>query len=110
MFMLASRFLPLAVRLSRKWLPRPAGLSLAVVILSLVFCACVANAQEGKKGSRKKKPPKPEEIRLPTGDGVTLTATYYPSTKGKETVPVILLHMYKHGRKDYNELASLLQA
>jgi len=46
---------------------------------------------------------------LTTRDGVALTATFYPGTNGKESVPVILLHMWKGSRKDYAGLAHLLQ-
>jgi pimeloyl-ACP methyl ester carboxylesterase len=54
--------------------------------------------------------PPAEDLILMTGDGLKLAATYFPGTKGKETVPVVLLHAWKQNRTDYKELATLLQA
>ena len=53
--------------------------------------------------------PPPEDISLTTSDGVKLEATYYPGTSSKETVPVILLHMFKGSRADYRQLAPYLR-
>jgi len=56
--------------------------------------------------------PQPEEIDLTTEDGLELKATYFPGTKGQESVPVILLHGLKGSRKDFTQeqgLASFLQ-
>jgi pimeloyl-ACP methyl ester carboxylesterase len=47
---------------------------------------------------------------LETKDGVRLKVTFYPGTKGKESVPVILLHMFKGSRNDYTDLAQYLQS
>jgi len=46
---------------------------------------------------------------LQTTDGVQLRATFLPGAKGKNTVPVILLHAFKGDRKDYAPLAQYLQ-
>lgn len=46
---------------------------------------------------------------LLTQDGVQLRATFYPGSKGKDSVPVVLLHSYKGDRKEFNTLAPLLQ-
>lgn len=56
--------------------------------------------------------PEPKEIsgsQLQTGDGVMLSATYFPGTKEKETVPVLLLHNWKSSRKEFGALAIELQ-
>lgn len=56
--------------------------------------------------------PPPVELRgndLLTRDGVMLKATFYPGTKGKDTVPIVLLHSSKGDRKEYAALAPLLQ-
>ncbi len=61
---------------------------------------------------KKKKVPPPVELGrndLITSDAVQLSATFHPGTKGKQTVPVILLHMWKGDRKEFAELASVLQ-
>lgn len=53
--------------------------------------------------------PPAEDVSLETKDGVQLTATYYPGTKGKNTVPVIMLHADKGSRHDFDEFAQYLQ-
>lgn len=56
-----------------------------------------------------KERPAPQDITLTTKDSVNLRATFYPGTKGRETVPVLMLHMRNGGRVDYQELALALQ-
>lgn len=59
------------------------------------------------------KPLPPEDVSLETADGVNLAATYYPSKKGKEATPVLLLHDDQKDvatRKVYAELALYLQS
>jgi pimeloyl-ACP methyl ester carboxylesterase len=53
--------------------------------------------------------PAPVDVQLDTKDGVQLQATFYPSPLGKGAVPVILLHMWKGSRADYDSLAQSLQ-
>jgi pimeloyl-ACP methyl ester carboxylesterase len=56
--------------------------------------------------------PKPEELDRNISDGLTMKVTYFPGTKGQESIPVILLHGFKGSRKDFFEddgLASILQ-
>jgi pimeloyl-ACP methyl ester carboxylesterase len=54
--------------------------------------------------------PKPEDITLTTADGLRLAITYYPGTKGKQTIPVVLLHAWKRNRTDFpQDLARFLQ-
>lgn len=53
--------------------------------------------------------PPEEDVELPTTDDVLLKGTFYPGTRGKDSVPVVLLHMYKGSRKDYARLALFLQ-
>lgn len=48
--------------------------------------------------------------KLLTIDGVELAVSYYPSNKGKEAVPVVLLHMTGRNRQDFVSLAVRLQA
>jgi pimeloyl-ACP methyl ester carboxylesterase len=60
------------------------------------------------KPKAEKLPPE-EQVDLVTADGVTLKATFYPGANGKESAPVVLLHMYKGSRKDYARLAPYLQ-
>ena len=56
--------------------------------------------------------PEPEEIggsQLRTNDGVSLSATFFPGTNDKESVPVLLLHNWKSSRKEFGVLAKELQ-
>ena len=63
----------------------------------------------GKSVRAEDKPPAPEEVTLECKDGLQMKATYFAGTKGKETVPVIILHGWKENRKDYAGLAQYLQ-
>ena len=77
----------------------------STLLLAWALCAPTAIAQEKKDAE---KLPQPEELVLQTADGVGLTVTYYPSTKKKRAVPIILLHMWKRNRNDYVGLATSL--
>jgi pimeloyl-ACP methyl ester carboxylesterase len=73
-------------------------------------------AKTDKKSEKKiaspkdEEPAKPEEVELLTGDSLRLAVTYYRGSKGKETVPIVLLHMWKQSRADYKDLAVYLQS
>jgi pimeloyl-ACP methyl ester carboxylesterase len=74
----------------------------------------VAFAQATKPAKPAEAPKLPPPVvvggnELKTRDGVLLKADFYPSTKGKEAVPVILLHMWKGDRKELTHLALYLQ-
>lgn len=58
-----------------------------------------------------KRLPAPEEVggQKLVSSGLQLSATFYPGTKGKDNVPVILLHMFEGDRKEFTELATFLQ-
>jgi len=55
-------------------------------------------------------PPPPQDFTVTTKDNLELCGTFFPGTKGKESVPVILLHASKGSRSDYKDLARFLQA
>ncbi len=63
-----------------------------------------------RKRDKSEEIPKPEDLVLRTGDGLQLAVTYYPGTKGKETIPIVLLHGWKQSRTEYKDLAPALQA
>jgi pimeloyl-ACP methyl ester carboxylesterase len=83
-----------------------------VTAVALLPWSAPAAAAEDKpvKKATEETIPKPEDLVLQTGDGLELTLTYYASAKGKQTVPVVLLHMWKQSRNDYKDLAPALQA
>lgn len=79
----------------------------------LLLAACLSGpsstfAQE-KKGVPRAKVPQPEDITVETDD-VELHCTYYPSARGKEAVPVILIHDWESRRTELDALAKYLQA
>ena len=49
-------------------------------------------AQNADKDNPEKKLPAVENLTLETKDGVFLSAKFFPGTKGKEAVPIIMLH------------------
>jgi alpha-beta hydrolase superfamily lysophospholipase len=105
---------------------RGAALTVAVSIICMANWTVLAGAEnppakapqdktaaEKKKtgvGGDEEKIPDPENLSVTTGDGVRISITFYPSNRGKEAVPVILLHQFQGNRADYKELALLLQS
>ncbi len=69
-----------------------------------------ALAQPKSKEDEGPKIPPPEDAVVQTADGVTISLTYYGSNKGREAVPVVLLHGHRGSRKDFAPLALYLQA
>ncbi|MGI9427941.1 MAG: alpha/beta hydrolase [Bythopirellula sp.] len=51
-----------------------------------------------------------DSISLTTRDGVRIKATYYPSSLGKNSVPVVMLHDFKQSRSVFNGLAQALSS
>lgn len=106
--MSAKRFFASGVCLHQERTCRLAALPLAATILLLGACLSFG-AAPAKSGATKQKLPQPEEPPLLTNDGLRLAITYFPGTKGKDTVPIVLLHTHKGSRADYAELAVSLQ-
>jgi pimeloyl-ACP methyl ester carboxylesterase len=104
-------------------MPRRALLSCSlagwiVILLGFSLISGHAWAQEdpGKEPERKSEDadlPKPKDIDLETDDGLEMKATFFPGTKGAESIPVIILHGFKGNRKDFAQedggLARFLQ-
>jgi pimeloyl-ACP methyl ester carboxylesterase len=99
------------------------GLRAAILLtVLLLFCAFAVNilAADDNKSAKKTAPagkaaaeelPKPEDVTLQTADSVQLAATYYRGGKGKESIPIVLLHGWKHNRTDYTkDFAPFLQS
>jgi alpha-beta hydrolase superfamily lysophospholipase len=81
---------------------------LGCAVLAVLTLSAAAPAQDQAKTNRQL--PAAQDVTLTTKDGLKLGATFYPGTKGRESVPVLLLHMRKGSRVDYQELALALQA
>jgi pimeloyl-ACP methyl ester carboxylesterase len=98
----------------RRWAVAAAGVA-AVALLGFAARAqeppkaepAKPAAKAGEKEKEKILPP--EKVTLNAPD-MTLTATYFPGPKGKDSVPVVLLHMFKRNRNDYDALAKYLQS
>jgi pimeloyl-ACP methyl ester carboxylesterase len=90
--------------------------SLGSLVLGVAILCCTSMAlgqddeKDDKKGDNPPKIPSPEESNLNTGDGVQLAITYYPSNKGKDAIPVILLHEWEGNRGNFSQLAPYLQS
>ena len=109
---------PLHPRLNDRKSPRVVIL-FAVLFLCGVFSSRLFPAEDNKPAQKAAVPakaaeaelPRPEDITRQTGDNVQLAATYYRGGKGKESIPVVLLHGWKHNRTDYTKyLAPYLQS
>jgi pimeloyl-ACP methyl ester carboxylesterase len=82
--------------------------ALALLLVWGLMLPAVATAQAKKEEPEKVKLPKPEDIVVETDD-VDLHCTYYASPKGKEAVPVILIHGWGGRRTELDKLAMFLQ-
>jgi len=80
------------------------------LVVSVGFAELLPAAEAAREKPKQVRPP--VELgghELVTGDGVQLSATFFPGPEDKETVPVILLHMWKGDRREYAGLAPYLQ-
>ena len=85
-------------------------LILPAILGMLAYSSALYAADDKKKTPPPPPLPDPEAIDLVAVDDVKIEATYYGGTKGKETVPVILVHDWKGSQKDFGELALYLQS
>jgi pimeloyl-ACP methyl ester carboxylesterase len=82
-----------------------AALSLAAASAMALLLAPPAHGQQ-----KKDEPPAMEVINLETKDGVNLKCAWYAGTKGKEAVPIIMLHGFQGQKEAYSRIATILQA
>jgi len=95
----------IGLRSFHRWLLMAAAAATSLLALPAAVCA-----QAKPAATPAAKMPTAEPVELNTGDGLKLHATFYASTKGKEAVPVVLVHGYKGSAAEYKDLALLLQA
>lgn len=51
----------------------------------------------------------PQTVELETSDGVQVKATWFAGLGTRDTVPIVMVHMFKGNRHDYDSLALALQ-
>lgn len=98
---------------------RPRSLvSGSLLVVLLIAALAMPGPAAAQRASEKVEIPAPETVALdftdlPRMDRIRLKATYYPGVaaqdRGKEIVPVILLHGFKGNRNDMRGLAEYLQ-
>ncbi len=72
------------------------------VMLALLTTSLPAQDKEGG-------PPKPKAVSFETKDGVSLNGTYLAGTRGKKTVPILMVHGWDGSRADMGPTALALQ-
>ena len=86
----------------------PAYLLLAALLL--VNIPGSIGAQDAKKEDEEKpKSPAPQKHVLTTKDGVSLHCYFYPGTRKKESIPIMVIHGWEERGSQYAKLALSLQ-
>jgi pimeloyl-ACP methyl ester carboxylesterase len=79
-------------------------------LLAVMLFLLVAGKTGSAVGqSTRAKAPPPVDVTLTTKDGVQLQATYYPSSAGRQAVPIVMLHDFNETRAVFDPLARTLQ-
>lgn len=86
-----------------------AGTRIAFACMGIASIALLPSASWGQSQKPKKEDLKPRLEVLRTRDGVPLGCGYFPSDKGKEAVPVVIVHPWKGNAQDFMPLALALQ-
>jgi predicted esterase len=86
---------------------RKRRLVMVMVYLMAIVVAATVSAQRPKGNQDPKLKPRP--VTLKTKDGVQLRAYYFPSDKGKEAIPVLLVHEWKGQASPYVNLVKALR-
>ncbi len=79
-----------------------------LIFLSAIVVAANVSAQT--EAAKEKDKLEPRTVKLNTKDDVELRAAYFPSDKGKDAIPVLLIHEWKGQASPYFELSKKLQA
>lgn len=80
--------------------------TLVVALLTLSAPTSIAQTASNKK----KAPPKPGPVQLQAKDGMELSGYYFGSNKGKEAIPVLIVHEWKGEKTPYGRLCAALQS
>ncbi len=84
-------------------LMNPGRMCLFAIMPFLALSSPLA-AQDKKDG-----PPAPKAVTLNTKDGVILNCIYFPGTRKKKTVPIMMVHGWDGSREDMAATAAALQ-
>ncbi|QEF96770.1 Alpha/beta hydrolase family protein [Stieleria maiorica] len=85
---------------------------LSVRVATIAFTlALVMPSTLSAQGAKKKvaPPPQPGPVKLPTKDGLELAGYYFGSNKGKEAIPVMIVHEWKGQKAPYGKLCTALR-
>ncbi|MEM6978502.1 MAG: alpha/beta hydrolase [Planctomycetota bacterium] len=78
-------------------------------IVALAMMVAVAAPALGQRGGKTDEALKPRPVQLKTKDGADLNSFYFPSEKGKQAVPVIIIHEWKGQAGPYGALCLALR-
>jgi pimeloyl-ACP methyl ester carboxylesterase len=79
------------------------------VMLGSTAARCDDPPDKASKKGDSDEPPAPVVVQLETKDGLQMELTYYGSIKGKDAVPIIMLHGWKGSSADMANLAFTMQ-
>ncbi len=91
------------LRTSRHFSVRRGLLGAMTALLLGAWCSPVAAQPTAGKAAEQ------QNVEIRTKDGVVLKASYFPGSKGKEAIPIIMLHAHKGNRRDFEKLAKFFQ-
>ena len=80
--------------------------TLSYALILFVVAGCLVPSVQAQES---KEIPKPEVMSVETKDGVSIKCTYFGSNKGKNAVPIILLHGWEGKRANMVGLAKKIQ-
>lgn len=80
-------------------------LSVGMLLLALIASLATSPVLFAQPpGNKRKPPPKPRKVPLVTKDGVELSGFYFGSNRGKNAIPVIVIHEWKGQKALYAPL------
>jgi len=80
-----------------------------VGLAAVLTCLAGAWPVWSAEGEEEEKIPPAQQLVRQTSDGLQLSLTYFPGLRGKDSIPVVLLHMYKGDGTEFKTLAPYLQ-
>jgi pimeloyl-ACP methyl ester carboxylesterase len=86
-----------------------AGAALICLVYGTTVARCADPAETAAKNGDSDKVPDPVVVPLETRDGLQMELTYYASNKGKDAVPIVMLHGWKGSSADMADLALAMQ-